>query len=143
VDPLKPPDQLELGGIVLRGCLGRGAMGTVYYGIAPDGEQVAVKMIREDLPDSSEVLGRFDREAIAIGMVQGPRAANLVATSAPGETPPWFAGVPRALRAMKLQRTCGRTGKPFRPRSDFAGWLTRQSACALAPASHDALELPH
>jgi serine/threonine protein kinase len=59
VDPLKPADPVELGGIALRGRLGRGGMGTVYYGIGPDGEQVAVKMIREDLLDRSEVLGRF------------------------------------------------------------------------------------
>jgi hypothetical protein len=48
--PLKPADPVELGGITLRGRLGRGAMGTVYYGITPDGEQVAVTMIREDGP---------------------------------------------------------------------------------------------
>ena len=66
-------------------------MGTVYYGVTPEGEQVAVKMIRADLLDKSEVLTRFDREAIAIGMVQGPRVANLIATSSPDEAPPWFA----------------------------------------------------
>ena len=49
MDPLKPADPAELGGIALRGRLGRGGMGTVYYGVTPDGEQVAVKMIREDL----------------------------------------------------------------------------------------------
>jgi serine/threonine protein kinase len=91
VEPLKPADPTELGGIALRGRLGRGGMGTVYYGVTPDGEQVAVKMIREDLLDQSEILGRFDREAIAIGMVQGPRVANLIATSGPEEAPPWFA----------------------------------------------------
>ena len=66
-------------------------MGTVYYGVTPDGEQVAVKMIREDLLEKSEARGRFDREGLAIGMVQGPRVANLVATSPPDEAPPWFA----------------------------------------------------
>jgi serine/threonine protein kinase len=91
VDPLKPADPAELGGIALRGRLGRGGMGTVYYGVTPDGEQVAVKMIREDLLEKSEALGRFDREALAIGMVQGPRVANLVTTSPPDEAPPWFA----------------------------------------------------
>jgi hypothetical protein len=60
----------------------------VYYAIAPDGEQVAVKMIREDLLDRSEVLGRFDREVVAIGMVKGPRVANLIASSGPEESRP-------------------------------------------------------
>jgi eukaryotic-like serine/threonine-protein kinase len=91
VGPLKAADPTELGGIALRGRLGRGGMGTVYYGVTPDGEQVAVKMIREDLLDQSEILARFDREAIAIGMVQGPRVANLIAASGPEEAPPWFA----------------------------------------------------
>jgi len=91
VEPLKPADPAELGGIALRGRLGRGGMGTVYYGVTPDGEQVAVKMIREDLLEKSEARGRFDREGLAIGMVQGPRVANLITASPPDEAPPWFA----------------------------------------------------
>jgi eukaryotic-like serine/threonine-protein kinase len=91
VDPLKPADPTELGGIALRGRLGWGGMGIVYYGITPDGEPVAVKMIREDLLDRSEARGRFDREGLAIGMVQGPRVANLITTSPADEAPPWFA----------------------------------------------------
>jgi len=91
VDPLKPADPTELGGIALRGRLGRGGMGIVYYGVTPDGEPVAVKMIRADLFEVSEARGRFDREGLAIGMVQGPRVANLITTSPPDEAPPWFA----------------------------------------------------
>ena len=59
MEPLKPADPAVLGGIELRGRLGRGGMGTVYYGVTPDGEQVAVKMIREELMDKSEVQGPF------------------------------------------------------------------------------------
>jgi hypothetical protein len=54
VEPLKPADPAELGGIELCGRLGRGVMGVVFYGVTPDGEQVAVKMIREDLLERSE-----------------------------------------------------------------------------------------
>jgi len=91
VEPLKPADPTELGGIALRGRLGAGGMGTVYYGVTPDGESVAVKTIRTELLEKPEARGRFDREMLVIGMVQGPRVANLVAASAPGEVPPWYA----------------------------------------------------
>lgn len=91
MEPLKPADPAALGGIVLRGRLGRGGMGTVFYGVTPAGEQVAVKAIRDDLLEKSEAIARFSRESLAIGMVQGPRVANLVASSAPDEAPPWLA----------------------------------------------------
>ena len=35
------------GDIVLRGRLGEGGMGTVYFGVTPDGDRVAVKTIRQ------------------------------------------------------------------------------------------------
>jgi serine/threonine protein kinase len=66
-------------------------MGTVYFGVTPDGDRVAVKMIREELTGKSEVRERFDREILVLGMVQGPRVASLLATSGPDEVPPWFA----------------------------------------------------
>jgi serine/threonine protein kinase len=91
VEDLKEADPRELGGIALHGRLGRGGMGTVFYGVTEDGEPVAVKMIREDLLENSEVFGRFDRETQALGMVQSPRVANLVLPPAVDEAPPWFA----------------------------------------------------
>jgi eukaryotic-like serine/threonine-protein kinase len=88
---LKPADPTELGGIALRGRLGQGGMGTVYFGVTPDGDQVAVKTVREDLLGKSVVRGRFDREILALGMVQGPRVAGLIQASDPEDVPPWFA----------------------------------------------------
>ena len=37
--PLKPSDPTELGGIALRGRLGQGGMGTVYFGAIQEGGQ--------------------------------------------------------------------------------------------------------
>src|SRR5437879_5132945 len=71
--PLKSGDPARIGGIVLRGRLGEGGMGTVYFGITPDGDRVAVKTIRQDLTTNDEARDRFDREILALGMVAGPR----------------------------------------------------------------------
>jgi eukaryotic-like serine/threonine-protein kinase len=109
VEPLKAADPAELGGIELRGLLGRGGMGVVFYGVMPDGEQVAVKMIREDLLERSEARNRFDREGLAIGMVQGPRVASLIASSPADEFPPWFAvEYIRGLTLTEYVAQCGR-----------------------------------
>ena len=66
-------------------------MGTVYFGLTPDGDQVAVKTIRQDLTENEEAKDRFDREVLALGMVAGPRIAALLAASELDEKRPWFA----------------------------------------------------
>ncbi|MFE9101977.1 serine/threonine-protein kinase [Actinomadura geliboluensis] len=87
---LEPSDPRTIGGIELHGRLGQGGMGTVYFGVTPDAEQVAVKMIRDGLTGEG-IRERFDREVLALGMVQGPRVAGLVAASEPGADSPWLA----------------------------------------------------
>jgi eukaryotic-like serine/threonine-protein kinase len=89
--PLKPADPAKIGDIVLRGRLGEGGMGTVYFGVTPDGDRVAVKTIRQDLTENDEAKDRFEREIIVLGMVAGPRIAALLAASEPDDVPPWFA----------------------------------------------------
>jgi serine/threonine protein kinase len=89
--PLKPGDPAKIGDIELRGRLGEGGMGTVYFGVTPDGDRVAVKTIRQDLTENDEAKDRFDREILALGMVAGPRVAALLAASESDEVPPWFA----------------------------------------------------
>jgi eukaryotic-like serine/threonine-protein kinase len=88
---LKPSDPNQVGEIRLSGRLGQGGMGTVYFGVTPDGDRVAVKMIRDELTGKSGVRARFDREIDILGMVQGPRVAGLVAAAEPDEVPQWFA----------------------------------------------------
>jgi serine/threonine protein kinase len=89
--PCKPGDPDKIGDIALRGRLGEGGMGTVYFGVMPDGDRVAVKTIRHDLTANTEAKDRFDREILVLGMVTGPRIAALLAASEPDEAPPWFA----------------------------------------------------
>jgi len=89
--PLKPGDPDKIGGITLLGRLGEGGMGTVYFGVAPNGDRVAIKTIRQDLTANDEAKDRFDREITVLGMVAGPRIAALLAASEPDEVPPWFA----------------------------------------------------
>jgi serine/threonine protein kinase len=80
-----------VGGIALRGRLGIGGMGRVYYGITGDHEAVAVKVIREELVGRGEVRARFAREIDALRTVQSPHVAALVDASDEHEEPPWLA----------------------------------------------------
>lgn len=91
MDKLTAADPTELGGIAIRGRLGQGGMGTVYFGVTRDGDRVAVKTIRDDLLTRTVVKNRFEREILALGMVQGPRVAPLVAEAEEDETPQWLA----------------------------------------------------
>jgi len=88
---VKPSDPRQVGDIRLSGRLGQGGMGTVYFGVTPEGDRVAVKMIRTELTGKSGVSARFDREIDVLGMVQGPRVAGLVTVAGPDEIPQWFA----------------------------------------------------
>src|SRR5690606_9247500 len=81
--PLEPSDPRTIGGIEVHGRLGEGGMGVVYFGVTPDAEQVAVKVIKDDLAGQASLRERFDREVLALGMVHGPRVAGLVAAAEP------------------------------------------------------------
>jgi eukaryotic-like serine/threonine-protein kinase len=90
--PLKPGDPQHIGDIAVRGRLGEGGMGTVYFGVTPDGDRVAVKTIRQDLTTNEEARDRFEREILVLGMVGGPRVAALIrASETDTETSPWLA----------------------------------------------------
>ncbi|MEV4322378.1 serine/threonine-protein kinase [Microbispora rosea] len=91
MEPLDRSDPQRIGGITLRGRLGTGGMGRVFYGITDDYEQVAVKIIREDLLGHAEARARFAREIDALRTVQGPHVAALFDASGEDEEPPWLA----------------------------------------------------
>ncbi|WP_182908101.1 serine/threonine-protein kinase [Microbispora sp. H13382] len=101
-------DPQRIGGITLRGRLGAGGMGRVFYGLTDDYEQVAVKIIREDLLGHTEARARFAREIDALRTVQGPHVAALVDASGEGEERPWLAvEYVRGLSLKEFVETCG------------------------------------
>ncbi|WP_143590841.1 serine/threonine-protein kinase [Thermoactinospora rubra] len=91
MESLDRSDPRRIGPISLRGRLGFGGMGRVYYGVTDDHEAVAVKVIREDLVARPEVRARFARETEALRTVQGPHIAALVDASDETEERPWLA----------------------------------------------------
>lgn len=92
MQPLDRSDPPRLGDISLRGRIAAGGMGRVFYGVTDDYEQVAVKVIREDLVSRAEVRARFSREIEALRTVQAPHVAALVeASEGDDDEQPWLA----------------------------------------------------
>ncbi|GII75678.1 hypothetical protein Sru01_06600 [Sphaerisporangium rufum] len=91
MQPLDRSDPVEIGPVTLRGRLGSGGMGRVYYGVTEGYEPVAVKVIREELAGRAEVRARFARETEALRTVRSAHLAALVDASGPDEEPPWVA----------------------------------------------------
>lgn len=77
-------------------------MGTVYYGVTAEGDEVAVKTIRDFYVERPALRSRFEREVEAMGMVQGPRVANLIDAAEPGAPVPWLAA--EYIRGLTLNQ---------------------------------------
>ncbi|GAA1856150.1 protein kinase domain-containing protein [Myceligenerans crystallogenes] len=90
VHSLRAEDPRDIGGYRIEGRLGTGGMGVVYLGTAPDGRQVAVKVVRAEFLDDMTFRSRFRREVEAAAMVRGRHLARLVA-AAPDAEDPWLA----------------------------------------------------
>jgi serine/threonine protein kinase len=65
---------------LINGVLGVGGMGTVYRATAPDGEAVALKLIKGDLARDNTFRRRFDREARIARQVKHPHIVPLLST---------------------------------------------------------------
>src|SRR5450755_4165252 len=107
VEPLRRWDPEQIGGYVLVGRLGAGAMGRVYLGRSAAGRLVAVKTIKIELAEEPDFRTRFAQEVAAARRVSGAFTAAVVAAD-PDADVPWLATayVP-APSLSTLVRTCG------------------------------------
>ncbi len=107
VEQLRPWDPEQVGGFVLLGRLGAGAMGQVYLGRSAAGRLVAVKTIKTGLAEEPDFRTRFGHEVAAARRVSGAFTAAVVAADAEADVP-WLATVyVPAPSLAKLIRTCG------------------------------------
>jgi predicted Ser/Thr protein kinase len=87
VASLQPGDPSRLGDYSLSGRLGQGGQGVVYLGHAPDGEQVAIKLLRAQLDRDSKAHARFAREVEIAERVAPFCTARVITADLLGETP--------------------------------------------------------
>jgi Protein kinase domain len=125
VEPLRRWDPEQVGGYVLLGRLGAGAMGQVYLGRSAAGRLVAVKTIKSELAEEPDFRTRFGQEVAAARRVSGAFTAAVVAADSEADVP-WLATVyVPAPSLSKLVRTCG----PLPPAA--VRWLAAGCAEAL------------
>ncbi|MFD3778202.1 protein kinase [Streptomyces sp. NPDC058612] len=83
-------DPVEIGGYQLLGRLGQGGMGVVYIGRGPQGNVVAIKVVRPQYASDSEFRRRFMREVRAAQGMTGPGLVKIVAADTDAAQP-WLA----------------------------------------------------
>ncbi|MEV8503662.1 serine/threonine-protein kinase [Actinoplanes sp. NPDC051475] len=87
--PLLPGDPRRLGRYSVLARLGQGGMGTVYLGEAPDGREVAIKMVRAEFSHEAEFRGRFRSEVNRAQQVP-PFSTAEVLDADPDHDPPYL-----------------------------------------------------
>jgi serine/threonine protein kinase len=125
VTPLRRWDPEQVGGYVLLGRLGTGAMGQVYLGRSAAGRLVAVKTIKSELAEEPDFRTRFGQEVAAARRVSGAFTAAVVAADSEADVP-WLATVyVPAPSLTRLVRSCGPLPVPA------VSWLAAGCAEAL------------
>ncbi|MHA6782810.1 hypothetical protein ACVGOW_17710 [Pseudonocardia saturnea] len=134
--PLQAGDPDAVGRYRLLGRLGEGGMGRVFLGRTPEGQQAAIKVIRDELAGDTGFRHRFRREVSAATAVAGMFTARVLDADPDGE-PPWLAtqfvsstrprGPSRpSTSPSSTTGTCRTTPRPRRsPRA--SGWSSTSS----------------
>lgn len=78
MDELRPTDPRHIGTYALIRRLGSGGMGTVFLGKKPNGDLVAIKVIRSEMVDDKTSRDRFKREIELAGKVSSPYVAKVL-----------------------------------------------------------------
>lgn len=84
---LDPPNNV-LFGRTLTGKLGQGAFGTVYSAADPNGKEVAVKLLRQEIRDNQAMLGSFRRGVGAMKILKARNVEGMVPYLEAYELPP-------------------------------------------------------
>jgi serine/threonine protein kinase len=107
LEQLSRQDPSRIGGYLLLGRLGTGAMGRVYLGRSASGRLVAVKTIKSEFAGDAHFRSRFAREVAAARRVSGVFTAAVVAADPEAEIP-WLATAYIPAPSLdELVRTCG------------------------------------
>jgi serine/threonine-protein kinase len=80
---MPPPPPIS--GIRLGELLGEGTSGTVYAAVNKDGDEIAVKFLRESLAEDPEMVVRFRREASVAQKLRSEFIAQVVSAGRSGE----------------------------------------------------------
>jgi serine/threonine protein kinase len=135
LEPLSRTDPQRIGGYVLLGRLGSGAMGRVYLGKSASSRLFAVKTIRSEFADEADFRTRFAHEVAAARRVSGVFTAGVVEADPDAEVP-WLATAYIPAPSLdQLVHACGPLPVPA------LRWLA--AGCAEALASIHAAGLVH
>ncbi|MEV1176733.1 ABC transporter substrate-binding protein [Nonomuraea sp. NPDC049784] len=92
VRPLRPGDPSSVGSYKVTGFLGEGGQGSVYLGISPSGERVAIKLLHARFADDEQAVRRFRREAEAARRVAEFCTARVLEVGAVNDEQPYIIG---------------------------------------------------
>ncbi|MEU4820718.1 serine/threonine-protein kinase [Actinomadura sp. NPDC023710] len=107
--PLEASDPRQIGHYRMLAQLGRGGMGRVLLGSAPDGRLAAVKLVDEQFVHDDGFRGRFRREVRASRRVAGAYTAAVIDAD-PEAAEPWLASV--YVPGPSLHEVVAATGPP-------------------------------